>query len=1136
MATYTSATSWLWSSWSTWVWWVKPPSWANHKIVIASWHTVTYDEASGNYGDDTTTAIELNWTLKASRTVSTAFTARGNIRLLLWWGFDYGTEADPIPSSVKAQILLNDSASMAVNKYWITSDGWVWSKFSIWWSPKTADTIVSAPSSSSDTVIQVADATWWQIWDKLVFDWTVAENSLNWHRVRAITWISWNNITLWANLWYASPVGRRVINLTRNVYIWPSNISFRSYCAIIFHATSWVDILELWNFESALTGSSPSNSSYGWGITIFYAIQWSTIKHVKKIQDIALHNIGSIVGTTVTQIPVNNAPLVCFWNQSIAYEVVRPVMCTTWTWSAIVFWSGSSAIIKDPVVIRPWSFLWVWFSQWPVNAKIQWWYVSLAWTLASWTWIKVSIEDTVFDWLNSYGQMSAMPDMSISNCQINQVLWGFWTTNNLVQIVWSYLNMVFDSCTIPSSFYVINTANSNLATASEEYNLRFKNTNNDPTNHRAFRRGGQVVRDNAISYRSTSSLAMYPFVSTTPVTYKQNINVSAGQAIRVLWYCRYNSTYGTAQPTTLTISGLGVTPVVFTCPTTWADIWHPIDITVTNPQTYPWVFTMTFSAWSNSWTQNAIAYFDGILIDDFITSARHYWYIFDSLAYRTVNPYITESNESSVWAYSGISINHTTDTITITQPHSIEEIYDYVYYDLCQTANLSVPEYFTTDGATYTTSYNIINNSTLSGTGTLITTGTYTWSGTTTLVVKDSVGVRCKITSGGDTFTIKWATIAYDDDITEKLVTVAPNTDVSFVMWKLGYKPQLFTINSGSLGGTFNISMLDITEAVDTALNVAPIIALTSTTVDMSGYHMFFWEMELSLEQMKAVVHRLMQFENYFDAVLATWDDNIVEVRSDEIRVNKPLFTIEREASLTLADRVQLNGYINISNAVSINPLYIINPWDSDGLYVTYLTVKPWIDAEYLAGKVWENPDRTLTENPGLTAEEHDRLFTLPTSAGGWFRSSSDFSAQDRKLIKETHEKVLTLENTIIPDYTDTLSEINSHIELAKTDVIDTIKETENEVCSDIVRKTKELKNDNISTRNLVREKTKKIDQNVSKLADRQDLTDKMIENEADEIEEQLEKIFKEEADMIEQLLEDQYKKEAQDIENELNS
>lgn len=145
-------------------------------------------------------------------------------------------------------------------------------------------------------------------------------------------------------------------------------------------------------------------------------------------------------------------------------------------------------------------------------------------------------------------------------------------------------------------------------------------------------------------------------------------------------------------------------------------------------------------------------------------------------------------------------------------------------------------------------------------------------------------------------------------------------------MWKLGYKPQLFTINSGLLGGTFDITMIDITESIDTGLDVAPIIALTTTTVDGSGYHIFFGEMELSLEQMKATVHRLMKFENYFDAVLATADDNIVEIRSDEIRVNKPLFTIEREASLTLVDRVQLNGYINISAAVVINPLYIINP------------------------------------------------------------------------------------------------------------------------------------------------------------------------------------------------------------------
>ncbi len=84
-------------------------------------------------------------------------------------------------------------------------------------------------------------------------------------------------------------------------------------------------------------------------------------------------------------------------------------------------------------------------------------------------------------------------------------------------------------------------------------------------------------------------------------------------------------------------------------------------------------------------------------ITDFVNDNRHYGYKFENLIKVTANPYISETDESVVGAYSGISINHSTDTITITSPHSIEEIYDYVYYDLCQTANLSIPEYFTTD-------------------------------------------------------------------------------------------------------------------------------------------------------------------------------------------------------------------------------------------------------------------------------------------------------------------------------------------------------------------------------------------------------------------------------------------------------
>ena len=402
----------------------------------------------------------------------------------------------------------------------------------------------------------------------------------------------------------------------------------------------------------------------------------------------------------------------------------------------------------------------------------------------------------------------------------------------------------------------------------------------------------------------------------------------------------------------------------------------------------------------------------------------------------------------------------------------------------------------------------------------------------TTAVIKDSIGVRCKITSGWSPFTIKWATIAYSADVTEKIVTVTPSTNVSFVLYKLGYKPTLVTINSGLLGGTYDIALTNISEAVDTVLNVDPIIALTSTSIDGSGYHVFFGKMELSLEQMKSTVHRLMKFENYFDAVLVTWDDNIVEIRSDEIRVNKPLFTLERDPALTLSDRVQLNWYINIANAVALNPLYIINPGDSDWLYVTYLTVKPGIDANYLAGKVWDYDTRSLTSSAGLTIEEHNKLMAI---YGGWVWSGW-LDAIDKKYIKETHQKVTELTNVDISPIQKKLNEIDSHNSLATSQIIDTIKQTETEICSDIVRKSDEIKKDNVATRQLIRQKTDKVVKYAEKQLDRQEKIEKMIEDEADELESLIEQNIDYEADEIEKEIEKQIDQEIQDIESNLQN
>lgn len=137
-----------------------------------------------------------------------------------------------------------------------------------------------------------------------------------------------------------------------------------------------------------------------------------------------------------------------------------------------------------------------------------------------------------------------------------------------------------------------------------------------------------------------------------------------------------------------------------------------------------------------------------------------------------------------------------------------------------------------------------------------------------------------------------------------------------------------------------------------------------------------------------------------------------------------------------------------------------------------------------------------------LTTEEHDKLMWI--TGGGGYAVSQWLDAQEKKYLRETHEKVLKLENTDLSGIDTKLNDIDSHITLAFDDTIDRIEEVETEVCSDIVRVKSELKKDNVATRNLVRQKTKKINEKLDK--------DEQEEGEWNEVLELLKEI-KEESD-----------------------
>lgn len=107
------------------------------------------------------------------------------------------------------------------------------------------------------------------------------------------------------------------------------------------------------------------------------------------------------------------------------------------------------------------------------------------------------------------------------------------------------------------------------------------------------------------------------------------------------------------------------------------------------------------------------------------------------------------------------------------------------------------------------------------------------------------------------------------------------------------------------------------------------------------------------------------------------------------------------------------------------------------------------------------------------------------------------------------------------------LNENQSQNNIANQNIIDTIKETEIDICKDINKES-------ISTRQLVRQKAKKQEEYIQKQLDSEAKTQEMIESEADEIEEQIEKNLEIEIEEIEKQINSQIDKEIEEIESNL--
>jgi len=116
----------------------------------------------------------------------------------------------------------------------------------------------------------------------------------------------------------------------------------------------------------------------------------------------------------------------------------------------------------------------------------------------------------------------------------------------------------------------------------------------------------------------------------------------------------------------------------------------------------------------------------------------------------SIDLFISEADMAVVSAYTGITINHSTETILISSNHTIYDIYDYCQYDLGQ--NLSKTKFFSTiDAITYSSTYNItVDNAVLTATGKTLSLPTKTFTtlngGSTTAKVIDINGALVPVT------------------------------------------------------------------------------------------------------------------------------------------------------------------------------------------------------------------------------------------------------------------------------------------------------------------------------------------------------------------------------------------------------
>jgi hypothetical protein len=236
----------------------------------------------------------------------------------------------------------------------------------------------------------------------------------------------------------------------------------------------------------------------------------------------------------------------------------------------------------------------------------------------------------------------------------------------------------------------------------------------------------RTATDSTTRRRSAYSAAIIPLVANTDILYRFVLPAVAGVAQVLKGSLRFDSTYGTGNPPSITLSGQGVSQT-FTAAGV-ADAWNDFTFSFTPTGTGNIDAVVTV----RSTVTTGKAWLDGIYHFPMTQSVRHFGYEWLPQAAQIVDTRITLT-EAAALALP-VAVNHGTSTITVTGAVTARGLFEACIADLVQSANQGQAVHIdSATGATFETTYTVV----LSGAGAV--DGVYT----------DATGVHVTISVPG---------------------------------------------------------------------------------------------------------------------------------------------------------------------------------------------------------------------------------------------------------------------------------------------------------------------------------------------------------------------------------------------------